>query len=281
MLDSTDPPRFAPRRPRRSTTLFILASKSGTTIEPNSLAAHFQRASRGRRHRALGGTVRRHHRRRDRPRNAAHARSDFRDVFINPSDIGGRYSALSFFGMVPAALMGQDLGARLAGPSDGRAALGDAVSVDNPGCRARARDGGGAQGRARQADAASARSLCEPLACGSNSSSRRAPARTASASSRSRAKSQLGPSVYGSDRLFVDARLAHASTHSHCRHRVGRSARAWRGIRSLGNRDRHRWRAARHQPVRRAERPAGERCDKHAARRHSSPRVLFQRRPRN
>ena len=33
----------------------------------------------------------------------------FRDVFINPSDIGGRYSALSFFGMVPAALMGQDV----------------------------------------------------------------------------------------------------------------------------------------------------------------------------
>src|SRR6185436_10941917 len=30
----------------------------------------------------------------------------FRDVFVNPSDIGGRYSALSFFGLVPAALMG-------------------------------------------------------------------------------------------------------------------------------------------------------------------------------
>src|SRR5262249_12439874 len=33
----------------------------------------------------------------------------YRDVFINPSDIGGRYSALSFFGMVPAALMGLDV----------------------------------------------------------------------------------------------------------------------------------------------------------------------------
>ena len=30
-------------------------------------------------------------------------------MFVNPSDIGGRYSALSFFGMVPAALMGADL----------------------------------------------------------------------------------------------------------------------------------------------------------------------------
>jgi hypothetical protein len=32
-------------------------------------------------------------------------------VFINPSDIGGRYSAMSFFGLVPAALMGQNLAA--------------------------------------------------------------------------------------------------------------------------------------------------------------------------
>ena len=35
----------------------------------------------------------------------------FRELFINPSDIGGRYSALSFFGLVPAALMGLDLDA--------------------------------------------------------------------------------------------------------------------------------------------------------------------------
>ncbi|HEY0555266.1 MAG TPA: glucose-6-phosphate isomerase, partial [Thermoanaerobaculia bacterium] len=37
----------------------------------------------------------------------------FRDIFVNPPDIGGRYSALSFFGMVPAALMGQDVAAIL------------------------------------------------------------------------------------------------------------------------------------------------------------------------
>ncbi|MEQ1728203.1 MAG: hypothetical protein ABL982_07450, partial [Vicinamibacterales bacterium] len=33
----------------------------------------------------------------------------FRDTFINPADIGGRFSALSFFGIVPSALMGQDI----------------------------------------------------------------------------------------------------------------------------------------------------------------------------
>ena len=43
----------------------------------------------------------------------------FRAVFLNPADIGGRYSALSFFGMVPAALAGLDV-ARL---------LDDAVSM--------------------------------------------------------------------------------------------------------------------------------------------------------
>src|SRR5262249_25304032 len=41
---------------------------------------------------------------------ARRARAEgFRDLFINPSDIGGRYSALSYFGLVPAALMGQDI----------------------------------------------------------------------------------------------------------------------------------------------------------------------------
>jgi len=108
MLDSTDPAavRAAATPPER--TLYLLASKSGTTIEPNSLAAHF-------RQRLIDGGV---------ARWADHfvaitdpgteldrrARSEqFRDVFLNPADIGGRYSALSFFGMVPAALMGQDI----------------------------------------------------------------------------------------------------------------------------------------------------------------------------
>jgi glucose-6-phosphate isomerase len=108
MLDSTDPAAVLSVATPPDHTLYVLASKSGTTIEPNSLAAHF-------RQRLQDAGV---------PRWADHfvaitdegtaldrrARSEhFRDVFINPSDIGGRYSALSFFGMVPAALMGQDV----------------------------------------------------------------------------------------------------------------------------------------------------------------------------
>jgi glucose-6-phosphate isomerase len=110
VLDSTDPAavRAAATVPER--TLYVISSKSGTTIEPNVLAAHFRR------------TLEEAHV----PRWADHfvaitdedtdlavrARAEhFRDLFINPSDIGGRYSALSFFGLVPSALMGQDLAA--------------------------------------------------------------------------------------------------------------------------------------------------------------------------
>ena len=110
MLDSTDPAAVAAVRTPPGQTLYLFASKSGTTIEPNVLAAHFRAALE------QAGV----------PRWADHfvaitdegtalakrAQSEhFRDVFINPSDIGGRYSALSFFGMVPAALMGHDLDA--------------------------------------------------------------------------------------------------------------------------------------------------------------------------
>jgi len=57
----------------------------------------------------------------------------FRDVFVNPSDIGGRYSALSLFGMVPAALMGLDLDRLLAGARAMEGACRIAQSRDNPG----------------------------------------------------------------------------------------------------------------------------------------------------
>jgi len=108
MIDSTDPAAVRAAGTPPETTLYLLSSKSGTTIEPNSLAAHF-------RWRLEQAGV---------PRWAGHfvaitdddtelsrrARTEgFRDVFINPSDIGGRYSALSFFGLVPAALMGHDV----------------------------------------------------------------------------------------------------------------------------------------------------------------------------
>jgi glucose-6-phosphate isomerase len=112
VLDSTDPAAARAAHTPPATTLYILASKSGTTIEPNSLAAYF-------RHRLEQAGVSSWTRHfiaitDEDTALARRARSEgFREVFINPSDIGGRFSAVSLFGLVPAALMGQDTGAMI------------------------------------------------------------------------------------------------------------------------------------------------------------------------
>jgi transaldolase / glucose-6-phosphate isomerase len=136
MLDSTDPAwiRAANTPPER--TLYLLASKSGTTIEPNSLAAHFRA-----RLEALGLAWADHFvaiTDRDTPLARRASADRFRDLFINPSDIGGRYSAISYFGLVPSALMGQDLDALVgwslamllaASPEPGEASTDPAVAL--------------------------------------------------------------------------------------------------------------------------------------------------------
>src|SRR5213596_2431540 len=96
MLDSTDPAavRAASTPPKQ--TLYVLASKSGTTIEPNVLAAHFRKTLQD------AGILRWADHfvaiTDEGTELARRARAEgFRDLFINPSDIGGRYSAMSFF----------------------------------------------------------------------------------------------------------------------------------------------------------------------------------------
>ena len=113
MLDSVDPDAVRAAFDSAATSLFILASKSGTTIEPNAMAAEARR-------RLIASGVphwARHFVAITDEHTALHqrARDDgFREIFVNPSDIGGRYSALSLFGMVPATLMGADVDAILA-----------------------------------------------------------------------------------------------------------------------------------------------------------------------
>lgn len=89
-------------------TLFIFASKSGGTVEPSSQYAFFNDEVKkagvkdpGQNFCAItdAGTG----------LEALAKKNKFRKTFINPSDIGGRFSALSMFGMVPAALMGVDI----------------------------------------------------------------------------------------------------------------------------------------------------------------------------
>jgi transaldolase/glucose-6-phosphate isomerase len=107
MLDSTDPAaiRAAETPPER--TLYLLASKSGTTIEPNTLAAYFRRRLESAGLQWANHFVAITDEGTELARRARTER--FRGLFINPSDIGGRYSAISYFGLVPAALMGQNI----------------------------------------------------------------------------------------------------------------------------------------------------------------------------
>ncbi|MCS7220110.1 MAG: bifunctional transaldolase/phosoglucose isomerase [Anaerolineae bacterium] len=116
-----------------SHTLFIVASKSGTTTEVVAFAAYFFDRVKAVRGDGAGqqfiaitdpGT----------PLAASAEARGFRRVVLNPPDIGGRYSGLSFFGLVPAALAGIDI-ARLLAQGDAMAkACQPAVPIrENPG----------------------------------------------------------------------------------------------------------------------------------------------------
>src|SRR5712692_3924721 len=110
LLDSTDPEAVKRTLDRLNLTrtLFIVASKSGTTAETMAFYQFF-------RGQVESSSV---------PRAGIHfvaitdpgrpldklaTESGFRRTFLNPASIGGRYSALSFFGLVPAALIGIDI----------------------------------------------------------------------------------------------------------------------------------------------------------------------------
>ena len=82
-------------------TLFVVSSKSGGTIEPLSLFAHFFSRRRA------TAQLRRDHRPRVGSWPSSPREHGFRHTFFGDPDIGGRYSALSPFGIVPAALIGR------------------------------------------------------------------------------------------------------------------------------------------------------------------------------
>lgn len=113
VLDSTDPEQV--RRCEASIdiarTLFIVASKSGTTLEPNVLMDYFfARAA------AVGSAAASHFVAITDPGSRLQKTAEqkgFRRTFRGIPSIGGRYSVLSKFGLVPLAATGQDVGAFL------------------------------------------------------------------------------------------------------------------------------------------------------------------------
>ncbi len=108
ILDSTDPAQIVALEAELDLerTLFIVASKSGSTTEPNAYFAYFHdritklvgAAKAGSHFVAItdAGTT----------MESVAKQHDFLAIYLNDPNIGGRYSALSYFGMLPAALAG-------------------------------------------------------------------------------------------------------------------------------------------------------------------------------
>ena len=136
VLDTTDPATILGVRAKikLAKTLFIVASKSGETTETLSHFAYFwdqvtksgKNVKAGRQFAAItdpGTSL-----------EKLAKEHGFRWVFSNPPDIGGRYSALSYFGLVPAALIGVNVGEMLERAVEMAHACADSVATeDNPG----------------------------------------------------------------------------------------------------------------------------------------------------
>ncbi len=136
VLDSTDPQQIKTLEdePDLEKTLFFVSSKSGTTLEPNIFAAYFHARvtqlvgaeEAGRRFVAITDP--------GSPLEKLAERDGYRAVFHGLRSIGGRYSALSDFGMVPGAACGVDVSSLLDNAERMAHACAACVpAADNPG----------------------------------------------------------------------------------------------------------------------------------------------------
>ena len=136
VLDTTDPDAIRAARARLTLprTVFLVSSKTGTTLETMALYRFFRAEvehtvpTPGRHFVAItdAGT----------PLERLAAREGFRRTFLSPPDIVGRYSALSYFGLVPAALLGVDIGGLLQHAAKMAAACaGHLAAAENPAVR--------------------------------------------------------------------------------------------------------------------------------------------------
>jgi transaldolase/glucose-6-phosphate isomerase len=213
VLDSTDPAQvktFADRV-NPATTLYVVSSKSGSTLEPNifkqyffeRVAAQLGQTQAARRFIAITDPG-------SKLQQAAKI-DGFKRVFAGWPDIGGRYSALSDFGLVPAALMGIDV-ARFLDRTDEMvsACMPWVAAEENPGVVLGTILGIGASrfGRDKMTIVASPKisdlgAWLEQLVCESTGKNGKGIIPID--------REPLGaPEIYGSDRLFVYARLRSA-----------------------------------------------------------------------
>lgn len=134
VLDSTVPAAVArlETQIKVESTLFIVASKSGSTTEPQMFERYFYDRVKQLKGAKVGenfvavtdpGTL----------LEKQAKEQGYRKTFVNWADIGGRYSALSFFGMVPFAVMGGDVEALLERATEASKACQSEDAGANPG----------------------------------------------------------------------------------------------------------------------------------------------------
>ncbi|HTS14021.1 MAG TPA: hypothetical protein VMH24_00010 [Candidatus Sulfotelmatobacter sp.] len=146
VLDSTDPQAVeaATAAGDPGTTLYVIASKSGTTVESASFEAYFWDLETRRYGRFPSEAAGEHFAVITDPGHSLDQfrhREAYRTVLLNPPDVGGRYSALTYVGLAPGALQGVDLeplldealamaqACRLPGPDDPGLGLGAALGA--------------------------------------------------------------------------------------------------------------------------------------------------------
>ena len=189
-------------------TLFIVSSKSGGTIEPNSLYRYFRPLVDAAVGNEAAGS---HFVAVTDPASVLEGlaeRDGFRRVFLNPPDIGGRYSVQSFFGLVPAAAAGMDLPRLIRKVDDMRAQCGSEVPIrDNPGAVLGATMATMAQQGRDKLTLVASRGIAgfglwvEQMLAESTGKEGKGIIPVAD-------EPLLGPEGYGGDRLFVHLRLA-------------------------------------------------------------------------
>jgi transaldolase/glucose-6-phosphate isomerase len=136
VLDSTDPVQIKALEKKLDLkkTLCIVSSKSGSTLEPNIFKQYFfERVKKAVGEKLVGSRFIAVTDPGSKMQQAAEA-DKFWKIFAGVPSIGGRYSALSNFGMVPAAAMGLDLGKFLKSTLEMTKACGPTSAADkNPG----------------------------------------------------------------------------------------------------------------------------------------------------
>ncbi len=209
ILDSTDPAQVLATEAavKLASTLIIISSKSGSTTEPNVLLAHFfarLRETVGEAHAGQhvvtvtdpGSSM-----------EKVAQRDKFRHIFYGEPSIGGRYSVLSAFGLVPAAAAGFNVDKLVAAAQTMIRACGpDVAPADNPAVRL-----GLALGLAARMGRDKVTLLASPRFADFGAWAEQLIAESTGKNGKAIIPVDLEPlgppTVYGSDRFFIDLRM--------------------------------------------------------------------------